>query len=169
MYMKDRGGKSASTLWHRKKAEEDPAWYEECKRKARERIKRWKQKLKKEDPAAWKKYLAERRAYEKSPETKVLRSAARRLRKFGLTDAEYNRMLQRQGHACAICGSKETRGPWRDHHKWPIDHDHKTGAVRGLLCHICNMALGLIDDNVNTLRRMIRYLEVAARKSKRRK
>ncbi len=40
-----------------------------------------------------------------------------------------------------------------------IDHDHKTGKVRGVLCHNCNTSLGLLKDDLTTLRNLIKYLE----------
>lgn len=45
--------------------------------------------------------------------------------------------------------------------KLNVDHDHKTRNVRGLLCHNCNRALGLLKDNINSLKSAISYLEGA--------
>ena len=58
-----------------------------------------------------------------------------RAAQLGVTDAEYDRLLAAQGGGCAICGNPpKTR-------RLHVDHDHKTGRVRGLLCHRCNRAL----------------------------
>src|SRR5437667_108661 len=58
-----------------------------------------------------------------------------RAAQLGVTDAEYDRLLAAQGGGCAICGNPpKTR-------RLHADHDHKTGHVRGLLCHRCNRAL----------------------------
>ena len=58
-----------------------------------------------------------------------------RAAQLGVTDAEYDRLLSAQGGGCAICGNPpKTR-------RLHVDHDHKTGRVRGLLCHRCNRAL----------------------------
>lgn len=54
---------------------------------------------------------------------------------FGLSDEEYDSMLQRQGGVCAIC----QRPPARNH--LAVDHDHDTGAIRGLLCPPCNRSV----------------------------
>jgi recombination endonuclease VII len=58
-----------------------------------------------------------------------------RAKQLGVSDDEYARLLEAQGGGCAICGAKpKTR-------RLHVDHDHKTGKVRGLLCHRCNRAL----------------------------
>jgi|DEB0MinimDraft_4_1074332.scaffolds.fasta_scaffold82317_1 hypothetical protein len=51
---------------------------------------------------------------------------------------------------CATCGSTN---------RLCIDHDHKTNKPRGLLCHNCNTALGLVGDNLETLTNLIEYLK----------
>jgi hypothetical protein len=51
---------------------------------------------------------------------------------------------------CEACGSTDR--------KLCIDHDHRTNNVRGLLCHNCNTALGLVGDNLSTLQNLIHYL-----------
>jgi hypothetical protein len=59
----------------------------------------------------------------------------KRATELGITDDEYAGMLAEQGGGCAICGAPpKTR-------RLHVDHDHKTGRVRGLLCHRCNRAL----------------------------
>jgi hypothetical protein len=49
----------------------------------------------------------------------------------------------------------------RDHHRQRlvVDHDHDTGAIRKLLCHNCNRALGLFKDNIDVIRRAADYIE----------
>lgn len=56
--------------------------------------------------------------------------------KYGLTIEDYNRMLKQQNNKCVIC--KQER-------KLVVDHDHKTGRVRGLLCNSCNRIVGIIE------------------------
>jgi hypothetical protein len=98
-----------------------------------------------------------------------------RLKCHGLTAEQYDRMLALQENRCAICkspnayrkignqGRKPTKG-WATTKragtfaKWCIDHDHRTGQVRGLLCSTCNIALGAAKDDVRLLRAMIEYL-----------
>ena len=66
-------------------------------------------------------------------------------RKYGITNEEYNLMLVRQGNGCAICG--KVSADWR-RPSLKVDHCHKSGVVRGLLCTRCNLALGFIEDKV---------------------
>lgn len=81
---------------------------------------------------------------------------ARRLeRVYGITTAQYSAMLQTQGEACAICGTKTPRGAGDFH----IDHCHSTGKVRGLLCNCCNTGIGQFKDNPAALREAAAYLE----------
>lgn len=63
-------------------------------------------------------------------------------------------MLVRQGGVCAICGGPPD-GRWKRFH---VDHCHKTGRVRGLLCRKCNNGLGNFGDSVETMRKAIAYL-----------
>ena len=73
----------------------------------------------------------------------------------GVTRDEYSRMFDSQGGMCAICGIHQDfvkRG-------FSVDHDHKTGAVRALLCGRCNLGLGYFKDNPDRLRKAAEYLE----------
>lgn len=62
-------------------------------------------------------------------------------------------MLNLQNKVCYIC-KKDNKGK-----TLCVDHDHKTGKVRALLCSSCNKALGLSYEDVNILKAMINYLE----------
>jgi hypothetical protein len=74
-------------------------------------------------------------------------------RKFGLTPTEYEAKLEAQGGGCALCGREP--GPGR---QLDIDHDHKTGAVRGLICNTCNQGLGQFRDDPIRLAYAAAYL-----------
>lgn len=82
-------------------------------------------------------------------------------RKYGVSLADYDRMLADQGGCCAICLAPEAKQFKGVFH---VDHDHATGAVRGLLCRGCNHMLGAVGDDPKILGRAIRYLvpQVAA-------
>ena len=75
-------------------------------------------------------------------------------KRYGLSKSDYEKLLLKQGGACAICrGTKwEGSGPH-------IDHDHASGNVRGILCTRCNTALGQIHDSLATARGLVEYLE----------
>ncbi len=82
------------------------------------------------------------------------------VRDFGIDLAEYQRLFVEQKGVCAICSQPETekRGGKT---KWlAVDHDHSTGAVRGLLCTACNKGIGLLQDSVAVLTSAIAYLKV---------
>lgn len=75
---------------------------------------------------------------------------------FGITPEQYDEMLAAQGGVCAICGGTESGNGKRFH----VDHDHTTGAIRGILCHHCNLALGHFKDDPKRLAQAIAYLGV---------
>lgn len=74
---------------------------------------------------------------------------------YGITLEEYENLFESQGRKCAICGSPSSGGPGRNFH---VDHDHKTGKVRGLLCCNCNFVVGHSLDNPEILMRAADYL-----------
>lgn len=67
--------------------------------------------------------------------------ARRRIEQYGITVPHWHAMHDKQGGKCAVC-----RKPPRPGKKLCVDHNHKTGAVRGLLCKRCNTALGFFYD-----------------------
>lgn len=72
--------------------------------------------------------------------------------------SDYEEMVKDQENKCKICGMEETR-IWKGKPmRLCIDHDHKTGKIRGLLCHSCNTGLGKFCDNTDLLERAIMYL-----------
>ena len=77
--------------------------------------------------------------------------------KYGLTLEAYDEMLEAQGGVCAICLEPPGVDAWdRSLH---VDHNHKTGKVRGLLCGHCNTAIGKFRDDPQRLARAMEYLE----------
>ena len=76
------------------------------------------------------------------------------LRKYNMSLDEKNNIIDKQNNLCAIC-EKKLEGGIRS----CVDHCHKTGNVRGILCRECNLLLGYIDDNTNILKRAIFYIE----------
>ena len=78
---------------------------------------------------------------------------------YGITPEFYYGMLAAQGNGCGICGTQDPGGRWSYREKmFAVDHDHKTGAVRGLLCVKCNRGLGLFEDKPDRLEAAAKYL-----------
>lgn len=75
-------------------------------------------------------------------------------RHFGITVEDYRAMFEKQGGVCAICGA-----PPPNKRGFHVDHDHKTGKIRGLLCHHCNVGIGNLRDSIDMLRKALAYLE----------
>lgn len=78
--------------------------------------------------------------------------------KYGLTPESYDAMVSKQGGVCAICMEPEQRVNNGTLQELTIDHCHKTGEVRGLLCRKCNVALGGFGDSEEGLLAAIAYL-----------
>ena len=74
-------------------------------------------------------------------------------KKYKLTKEEWESLLKKQGSTCAICH----RDKPKDSH-WHTDHNHATGAIRGILCHHCNQALGIFFDSPVFLQSAMDYL-----------
>ena len=75
------------------------------------------------------------------------------LRKYGITQADYNALLAKQKGGCAICGRKPSARI-----SLHVDHDHRTKRIRGLLCFRCNNAIGDFGDNPELIRHAAAYL-----------
>jgi Recombination endonuclease VII len=83
------------------------------------------------------------------PERRPLRA---NLKRYGLTEDDYDTMYHRQNGRCAICGKL----PFNK--LLVVDHDHETGQVRDLLCGGCNSGLGMFRDDPETLEAAASYL-----------
>jgi hypothetical protein len=81
--------------------------------------------------------------------------------RFNLTLFECDKMFTQQGGLCAICHQPETAmdNTGKKIRALAVDHDHKTGAVRQLLCHSCNYLLGYVKDNAELLQSASAYLK----------
>lgn len=112
----------------------------------------WKESISSANPA---KYQQEWR--KRNPE----RSKHHNLKRlYGLTLEAYHAMGESQKWRCAICNGLETTkdkdgGP----RQMPVDHDHKTGKIRALLCTQCNRGLGLFSDSIEKLKAATEYLK----------
>jgi len=80
---------------------------------------------------------------------------------YGLSLIEYNKLLETQDHKCAICNQPEGAiDPYsKKPRKLAVDHCHKTGKVRGLLCTNCNTGTGRFNDDISLLKAAVKYLK----------
>lgn len=93
--------------------------------------------------------------WQKNPLPKDIQRERNLKKSFGIGIQEYNNLLAQQGFQCAIC-KVESCASGRN---FAVDHDHKTGVIRGLLCKFCNTALGQFKDDQKILLNAIQYLE----------
>lgn len=77
---------------------------------------------------------------------------------FGISYSEYEQMWETQHGKCLICGEYKDKDGYANH-RLHVDHCHITGKVRGLLCHMCNRALGLFKDDWQIMSNALDYLE----------
>ncbi len=100
-------------------------------------------------------YMADRRAADPLHDLRL-----GLLKAHGISLDDYERLLAAQGGVCAICGREEPRHSTSGARRYrlAVDHRHGTTEVRGLLCSMCNHAIGYLDDSPELLRRAIAYL-----------
>jgi DNA-directed RNA polymerase subunit RPC12/RpoP len=72
------------------------------------------------------------------------------MKKYGISKAEYDHMLEEQDYKCAICGKEEAL---------VVDYDHETQKVRGLLCTRCNVTVGGYENALKIIKAIERYLK----------
>ena len=117
-------------------------WYDANKDKAVEAARRWQQR----NPERTAAYQEE---YRKRPDRKrAMRDRHYRVT-YDISADEFDVLLEKQGGVCAICA-----GPDPQH----LDHDHVTGAIRGILCINCNHGIGKFFDDPALLERAAAYL-----------
>jgi hypothetical protein len=158
--------------WRERNPEKLKEWgtsyYQQNKEKCAEASRRCREKKKAENPEAFRAAKAEsyKRWRESHKEEHARRNAEwyrnnpDRIKdhvlkqKFGITKADYDAMFAAQNGGCAVCSK-----PCKSGRRLAVDHCHETSKVRGLLCMNCNNALGRVNDNIEILRNMIKYLE----------
>ncbi len=97
----------------------------------------------------------------KSKYDPVYRRERNLLANYGLTIEQYDALSEAQGHVCAICGGI---GEGHMSRRLVVDHCHRSGKMRALLCGKCNVGLGSFDDNPTKLRQAIEYLAGGTRR-----
>lgn len=119
-------------------------WQEHLKRRDGESRKEWWARK-------WQARHAGNRSLERNRDLK---------RRFGLTPEQFEELKKAHNGKCAICGNPESAVDPRTGSikRLAVDHCHKSGKVRGLLCWDCNSCLGKVGDSIERLRAMIEYL-----------
>jgi hypothetical protein len=166
---------------YREKIKNDPQKLEEAKNKWRERNKKRIEDIK-SDPKRYEEYLENEkqrsqqkrdidkndpnkrearnkyyREYRKNNKEKIKPRDSEEwkiinlTRRYGITVEYFNLLLEQQNNLCAIC--------FKQPKKLHIDHCHKSGKVRALLCSKCNTSLGLLNEDVQIFNNAIQYLE----------
>jgi len=89
--------------------------------------------------------------------------------RYGITEEDYEELLVKQKYSCKICGQKPDKSQTLPDKSQTepdkplyVDHCHQTKAIRGLLCHKCNIALGHMNDDPEQLERAANYLRNVA-------
>lgn len=109
-------------------------------------------------------YRATRRAWEKDNQELAIKRRINRLRKrYKISRQQVEELLEKQSFMCLICGVKFhspfDKNPTEETTKPVVDHDHRDGHVRGILCSACNVALGLLNDDTEIIRAAYNYLK----------
>jgi hypothetical protein len=78
---------------------------------------------------------------------------------YKITMNDYNTLLKNQNNVCKICKQKETAKYKGKLRKLSVDHCHKTGKIRGILCMKCNRGIGYFNDNILLFKNVIKYLK----------
>lgn len=95
---------------------------------------------------------------ENIPRKQELQKANHLSRKYNLTVVQFELLKTQQENVCAICKREPDSGRYKGFY---VDHDHRTGKVRGLLCYRCNMVLGYAKEDLDVLQTAIHYLKIS--------
>jgi len=133
-------------------------WYQANKDRLKEKAKKWREEnpeQEKENNKSWVEKNRERhnelgRNWRKNNPDKVRNMHLKQ--NYGITLEEYNKILESQGFCCGLCGKAADK-------VLHVDHCHKTGKVRGLLCHSCNTSLGKFNEDPALLRKAADWCE----------
>lgn len=137
---------------HRKRLVADPLYREKLRARSREKYRK--------DPRKAIDYM--KQYHRDHPEVSRNKHLKKR---FGLTPQRYEAILKSQGGVCAICKGPETRATngktaprGGKGYRLSVDHCHRVGVVRGLLCMRCNVGLGNFMDDPERLMAAYEYL-----------
>lgn len=75
---------------------------------------------------------------------------------YGISREQYDHLIISQNNRCKVCGDEPRHVGKKT--RLHVDHCHETGTIRGLLCHNCNVSLGLLKEDANRVRALLEYL-----------
>jgi len=100
----------------------------------------------KKNPEKWRKLTVKHSKSDKTRDSYLKR-------KYGITLANYNKMLIEQNYVCKVCHNKNNIN-----HRLYVDHHHESGVVRGLLCHKCNLIIGMCNEEPGRLLKIVEFI-----------
>lgn len=94
---------------------------------------------------------------ENKQDPKILAKFHQKKHKYGLSKEEYINLIKKSKGECCICGVKFDN---RNKYSGPfVDHNHKTGKVRSVICNRCNRLIGMAEENIDIFKNIINYLK----------
>lgn len=135
--------------WHRKNPEKRAKYLKKYYEKHKDQVLEYQRRYRKEKKDIIKKQNDKRKDYKKWRQIK---------KEYNLNKEDYLELLSKQQGRCLICNVELFLDK---KHQINVDHDHKTGKIRGLLCNDCNRGLGWFHDDITILYNAIKYLEHA--------
>lgn len=97
--------------------------------------------------------------YKRHPEVYEQSSRKSNLKRYGISEEQYQEMLHRQGGVCAICKNNEISKVNGKFMRLGVDHNHSTGKIRELLCSNCNKGIGNLKEDIAILQAAIDYIQ----------
>lgn len=157
--------RKAKNRWRKKKQNRayDKKYYAKWYKKNWKRVIAYTKEWQWNNPKKHDEHVAK---YRKSPKGKLQKRKEREKymqkygqqynKKFRIARKKYHKLLKKQKYRCGICKLKWNKGDKR----FCLDHCHKTGKIRGLLCTSCNSMIGFAKDRIKVLKGAIKYLRI---------
>lgn len=124
------------------------------KEKGKKRLDKWREENPEKYKEQYKNNIAKQKCSEYYHNNKDTVKNTYLQTNYGITLEDYNFLLEKQNEKCKICNNECPTGK-----SLAVDHNHKTGKVRGLLCKNCNIGLGMFFDNLDFLESAVLYLK----------
>jgi hypothetical protein len=90
---------------------------------------------------------------------KAYRRSNALVNRYGITLEQYFSISNKQNGKCLICNTIPDPNAEHKQRSLNVDHCHKTGKIRGLLCHLCNRGIGLFKERIDLIEKALHYLK----------